>query len=96
MKSTSTVYPEKIQPGKIKSGIVSCFVTWNVVEKQIELDDGSFQTIYEHDYAWIDWVIDNADYLERVNGKLVLTQAGIDYFEENADEILKWVQPTGI
>lgn len=92
MKSTSTVYPAKVQPGKIKHGIVSCFVTWNVVEKQIEMEDGDPQTVYEHEYAWIDWVLDNTDYLERVGGKLTLTEAGSAYFEEHADEIIEWAR----
>jgi hypothetical protein len=94
MKSTSTIYPSKVQPGKIKSGVVECYVTWNIIEKQIELDCGELQTIYEHDYAWIDWTIDNIDYINRVNGKLILTDAGIAYFEDNADDIIKWAMPS--
>jgi hypothetical protein len=94
MKSSSTVYPLKVQPGKIKNGIVKCYVTWNVIEKQIELSDDVSQTIYEYDYAWVEWVLDNIDYISRVNGKLILTDAGIAYFENNADAIVKWAMPS--
>lgn len=96
MKATSTVYPAKVQPGKIRKGIVNCYVTWNVVEKQIEIDDGDPQTVYEHEYAWIDWTLDSADYLERVGGKQTLTDEGIAYFEDHADEIVAWAKPTTV
>lgn len=92
MKSTSTIYPVKVQPGKIRNGIVKCYVTWNVVEKTIDLDGGNTQMVYEHEYGWIDWVLDDVSYITRDGGKQVLTEAGKQYFVDTADEIVKWVQ----
>lgn len=96
MKSTSTVYPDTIQPGKIKNGVVKCYVTWNVTEKTIDLEGENTQTVYEHEYGWINWALDDASYLTRENGKQVLTEAGEQYFVDNAEEIVKWVKPTTV
>lgn len=93
MKSTSTIYPDTVQPGKIRKGVVTCFVTWDIVEKQIPIDDETTQTVWEHECASIDWTLDDAAYLERVDGKLQLTEAGQQYFIDNADEIVKWAKP---
>ena len=96
MKATSTTYPDAVQPGKIKKGVVTCFVVWDVTEKQIPLDDETTQTVWEHEYANIDWTLDDVSYLERVGGKLQLTEAGQQYFIDNADEIVKWARPMGV
>ena len=92
----STVEPTPIYVDAIKSGRCRLLCRWDIHQVEIEDDQGT-RVEWEYQEQVVEgWTLDDAAYIERINGRQRLTDTGRKYFDSNVTEILAWAKAAGV
>ena len=89
----SATEPEIILVDTIKSGQARLLVRWDV--EQVETEDGEKRWEYMEQVV-SPWILPSPEHIERVGGRQVLTDAGRQYIDSVADELLDYAKAAGI
>lgn len=92
----SCEYPETIRIDVVKNGAARLLCRWDVQTVEIETDTGESHTEYEYQEEVIWWALPLPGYIERVNGRQMLTISGQQYITDHTDEILQWAMTAGV
>jgi len=91
----SCEYPETIRIDIIKNGAARLLCRWDVREIEVKIDDET-HTEYEYQEEVIWWALPLPGYIERVNGRQVITEAGRQYIADNTNDILDWAMTAAV
>lgn len=92
----STIEPAALYVDTIKCGKCRLLCRWDIHQVEIEDDTGTRHE-WEYQEQVVDsWTLDDAAYIERVNGKQRLTDAGREYFAANEAAILEWAKAAAV
>ena len=91
----SCEYPETIRIDVIKNGAARLLCRWDVREIEVKTDDET-HTEYEYQEEVIWWALPLPGYIERVNGRQMLTISGRQYIADNTKDILDWAMTAGV
>ena len=92
----STIEPATIYVDAIKSGKCRLLCRWDIHRVEIEDEQGTRQEWEYQEQVIEGWTLDDAAYLERVNDRQRLTDAGRKYFAMNEAVILEWAKAAAV
>lgn len=91
----SCEYPETIRIDVVKNGAARLLCRWDVREIEVKIDDESHtEYAYQEEVIW--WALPLPEYVERVNGRQMLTISGQQYITDNTEEILQWAMTAAV
>ena len=96
---STTVYslekPDTIRVDTVKNGSARLLCRWDIHTVEIKTDEESHtEYAYQEEVIW--WQLPSSEYIERVNGRQVITDAGRQYIADHADDITEWAMTAGV
>ena len=91
----SCEYPDTIRIDIVKNGSARLLCRWDVHTVEIKTDeDTHIEYTYQERVIW--WQLPTSEYIERVNDRQIITDAGRQYIAENTDGILDWAKAAAV
>ena len=94
----SCEYPDTIRIDVVKNGSARLLCRWDISEVEIKTDeDTHIEYTYTEQVIW--WQLPSSEYIERVNDRQVITDAGRQYIIDTTDGpsgILAWAKAAAV
>jgi len=94
----SCEYPDTIRIDVVKNGSARLLCRWDILEVEIKTDEDT-HTEYTYTEQVIWWQLPSSEYIERVNDRQVITDAGRQYIMDTTDGpfgILAWAKAAAV
>ena len=87
--------PESVKVDIVKNGSARLLCRWDIHTVEIKTDEESHtEYTYTEQVTW--WQLPSSEYIERVNDRQIITDAGREYIAENTDGILAWAKAAAV